>query len=728
MDRAADLALARMRADGAGPAALAAFARRLEALAAGPGAGLLEGSELEPVEDPPRLEDLPGDAGDVLRRTAVLKLNGGLGTSMGLRAPKSLIEVKPGHTFLDVIACQTRALGLALVLMNSAATRAASMAAAGGAARDFLQGREPRLWADSREPVSWPRDPALEWCPAGHGDVYVSLAESGMLATLRAEGIDWAFISNADNLGAVADGGIPAWAEAQGAPFVKEVVRGTSADRKGGHLARHHGRLVLRETAQVPEGDASFSDVERWRFYNTNNLWVDLRALDPAALDLPLIVNRKPVDPRDPASPEVLQLETAMGAAIGSIEGARAVHVPRARFAPVKTTDDLLVVRSDAYALRADGVLEPRFAGDPPVVALGPGYRRLDDFEARFGDRPPSLRGRSAFRVLRAFGPGRVNLIGEHTDYNGGLALPFAIEQGVTVEAMPVDGDEVVAVARDLADEDRFPAADPPRAEGWRAFVRGVVAELAPPEPVRLEISGDLPRGSGLSSSAALAAALCLALGAGDRDRVELARLCSRVENHWVGAHTGLLDQLASLLGREGHALRIDFRTLEVAPVPLHLGDWTLVVVDSGEAHSHAASGYNRRRAECAQACRTLGVETLSDAPDDARLPRALGRRLRHVRTENARVQDTIAALGAGDLAVVGALLDASHASLRDDYEASTDAVERTVAALRDAGAAGARMVGGGFGGHVLALLPPGAPTPAGASVGRPAPGARLLG
>src|SRR6478609_3082473 len=581
-------ALDRMRADGAGPAALAAFARRLEQLEAGPGAGLLPGDELQPIDAPPSLDDLP--AASALGRVAVIKLNGGLGTSMGLRAPKSLIEVKPGRTFLDVIVRQTEAAGPPLVLMNSAASRVDGV-------RDFLQGREPRLWADTHEPVDWPADPALEWCPAGHGDVYVALEESGMLATLRAEGVDWAFISNADNLGAIADARIPAWAEAEGVPFVMEVVRGTAADRKGGHHALHDGRLVLRETAQVPEGDDSFADVERWRFYNTNNLWVDLRALDPAALDLPLIVNRKPVDPRDPGSPAVLQLETAMGAAVGAIDGARAVEVPRSRFAPVKTTDDLLLVRSDAYALRDDGRLEPCFAGDPPVVTLGPALRRLEDFDAHFAGGLPSLRTRGAFTVRTAFGPGRVNLIGEHTDYNGGLALPFAIELGVTVTATPSDGDDVVATAHDLGETDRFARPAPPRGEGWRAFVRGVVAELGVEEALRLDITGDLPQGSGLSSSAALEAALCLALGAGG-DRVELARLCSRVEHEWAGANTGLLDQLASLLGRAGHALRIDFRTLDVTPVALELGDWTLVTVDSGERHSHADSGYNERRAE----------------------------------------------------------------------------------------------------------------------------------
>jgi UTP--glucose-1-phosphate uridylyltransferase len=297
------------------------------------------------------------------------------------------------------------------VLMDSFATaddtRAALAEHAGLDAEDFLQGREPKLDAETYEPVSWPPDPALEWCPPGHGDLYVALAGSGKLAELRARGVDWAFVSNADNLGAVLDPRIAAWADREGAPFVMEVVRGTAADRKGGHIARRRdGRLVLRETAQVPAGDDSFGDVERWRFYNTNNLWIDLRVLerlldaDPAGPDLPLIVNRKTVDPSDPSTPPVLQLETAMGAAIGAIEGARAVLVPRSRFAPVKTTDDLLLVRSDAYELTDDGRMQPTFAGDPPVVSLDRDvYAHLDAFEERFPHGPPSLRRARRFTV-----------------------------------------------------------------------------------------------------------------------------------------------------------------------------------------------------------------------------------------------------------------------------------------------------------------------------------------
>ncbi len=382
-----------------------------------------------------------------------------------------------------------------------------------------------------------------------------------------------------------------------------------------------------------------------------------------------------------------------------------------------------------------------------------------------------------------AFAPGRVNLIGEHTDYNLGLALPFAIAEGVTVRAeaalsgSPGEG-RVHAYARDLGERDEFPLAQPAAAPGWRAFVRGVVAELAragvPLVGARLEFGGDLPLGAGLSSSAALAVALCLALvdlgsrgagrsgrgGGGGRhdggggggssvggggkghgggvglgeaevmDRTELARLCARVEADWVGAHTGLLDPLASLYGAPDAALCIDFRSLRVEPVPLELGGWRLVVLDSGERHRHASSGYNARRAECTRASRLLGVASLREVSRSAvqRLPEPLRRRALHVLEENARVRRAVTALRADDLPAVGCLLDASHESLRDLYEVSTPAVEAAVERLRGAGAAGARLVGGGFGGSVLGLFAPGVSPPAGARVVRPGEGAHLLG
>jgi galactokinase len=329
--------------------------------------------------------------------------------------------------------------------------------------------------------------------------------------------------------------------------------------------------------------------------------------------------------------------------------------------------------------------------------------------------------------TVRAFGPGRVNLIGEHTDYNDGLAMPFAIERGVTVTATPAERYEVHAL--DLGESDAFTV--PERADGWRAFARGMVAELGELRPARLEISGDVPQGSGLSSSAALEAALALALlaiaGREPGDLKALAKVCSRVENHWVGAETGLLDQFASLLSEEGHVLKIDFRSLDVEAHPFELGGWQLVTVDSGATHTHAGSGYNQRRAECRAACAALGIASLRDAEDLGALDGTLLKRARHVVTENARVNATAEALDAQDLETVARLLDASHASLRDDYEASVGEVEDTVKALKAAGAAGARMVGGGFGGSVLALLPPGVARPAGALAVAPHAPARLL-
>jgi galactokinase len=342
-----------------------------------------------------------------------------------------------------------------------------------------------------------------------------------------------------------------------------------------------------------------------------------------------------------------------------------------------------------------------------------------------------------------------VNLIGEHTDYNQGLALPFAIAAGIAVEAEARDDRRIHAHAGDLDEHDEFSLTEPvPPAHGWRAYLRGVVAELrragVPLRGATLEIGGEVPRGAGLSSSAALEVSLCLALtelgcGVGEPaesdgrigrlNRLEIAQLCSRVENEWVGAQTGLLDQLACLHGAPDSALLIDFRTLEVEHVPLVLDGWHLVVLSSGERHAHAISGYNQRRAECDRACAVLGVESLREASAEqaARLPAPLDRRAIHVLGENERVRETVVALQAKDLPAVGQLLSASHASLRDLYEVSTPAVEATVERLLQAGAAGARVVGGGFGGSVLALFAPGVDWPADAHEVHPGTGAHLL-
>jgi UTP--glucose-1-phosphate uridylyltransferase len=330
---------------------------------------------------------------------------------MGMTRAKSLLEAKDGLSFLDVIARQVLAVRarsgarLPLVLMNSFYTRDDSLAALSRYSDleadlplDFVQGKVPKLDAESLKPVSWPADPDLEWAPPGHGDLYTSLVTSGMLEKLLSRGYEYAFVSNADNLGAVLDERILGWFAREGLPFVMEVADRTEADRKGGHLAARDGGLLLREIAQTPDDDVeAFQDVCRHRFFNTNTLWVNLRALDAlmrsrdGVLGLPMIVNRKTVDPSDSSSPAVIQLETAMGAAIDVFDGAAAVRVPRSRFAPVKTTNDLLVVRSDVYELDDESRVVAKKDRLPVVDLDSKHFKLLNDFEARFPAGPPSL-------------------------------------------------------------------------------------------------------------------------------------------------------------------------------------------------------------------------------------------------------------------------------------------------------------------------------------------------
>ena len=398
-------------------AAIDSFRHYYRQLVAGE-SGLLPEGELEPLDAVPSRDELPSaDAagGEELDRTVAIKLNGGLGTSMGMTRAKSLLEVKDGLTFLDIIARQILALRrrhgarLPLVLMNSFYTRDDSLAALArypelesDVPLDFVQNKEPKVRVDDLHPASWPADPELEWCPPGHGDVYTALVTSGTLEVLLDRGYRWAFISNSDNLGAVPEPRILGWLAAERVPFLMEVAERTPADRKGGHLARlRDGRLVLREIAQTPEEDLdSFQDVERHRYFNTNTLWLDLRALAGEltrrdnVLGLPMIVNRKTVDPSDASSPDVYQLETAMGAAVSVFGASRALRVPRERFAPVKTTNELLALRSDCYAIDDDWrvVLAPGRDGGPPFIDLDPAhYKLVREFEAHFPSGPPSL-------------------------------------------------------------------------------------------------------------------------------------------------------------------------------------------------------------------------------------------------------------------------------------------------------------------------------------------------
>ena len=404
---------------GVHPRAIDVFTHYYRQLESG-ATGTLAEADLEPIPALPKLAEVAvddGEAGSALAATAVIKLNGGLGTSMGMDRAKSLVPVRGEATFLDLIAGQVRAVRrrygvrLPVLFMNSFRTRADTLAAleahpdlaAPGLPLDFVQNREPKLRADDLTPVRWPADPDLEWCPPGHGDLYTALDASGVLTDLLSAGYRYAFVSNSDNLGAVATAAIAGWFAATSAPFAVEACRRTPSDRKGGHLAvrRADGRLVLRESAQTrPQDSDAFADIDRHRYFNTNNLWLHLPALadrlarTDGVLGLPLIRNLKTVDPADPDSPQVVQIETAMGAAVEVFDGSVAIEVDRSRFLPVKTTNDLLVLRSDVYELTDQQALAiaPRRARPAPYVDLDPAhYKLLRDFDARFPAGPPSL-------------------------------------------------------------------------------------------------------------------------------------------------------------------------------------------------------------------------------------------------------------------------------------------------------------------------------------------------
>jgi UTP--glucose-1-phosphate uridylyltransferase len=420
-----ELARKVMTEGGVHPRAIEVFSHNYHLLESGE-TGLIPEDAVEPVTDLPRLDQVDVDedaARAALADLAMVKLNGGLGTSMGMARAKSLLPVRGDDTFLDVISRQVLAtrerygVRLPVMFMNSFRTRDDTLAAleaypdlpVEGLPIDFLQNREPKLLADELTPVDWPDDPTLEWCPPGHGDLYTALEASGTLAGLLEAGYRYACVSNADNLGARPDARMAGWFAASGAPYAAEVCRRTPADRKGGHLVRRRSddRLVLRETAQTPTDDEERAgDIERHPFFHTNNLWFDLRVLARTLADrdgvlgLPLIRNEKTVDPSDASSPRVVQIETAMGAAVEVFEGAQAIEVGRERFLPVKTTNDLLVLRSDVYSVSDDGALSTTVDQVPLVDLDRAHYTRIDDFDQRFPSGPPSLRGARAFTVV----------------------------------------------------------------------------------------------------------------------------------------------------------------------------------------------------------------------------------------------------------------------------------------------------------------------------------------
>jgi UDP-N-acetylglucosamine pyrophosphorylase len=422
---AMDLFREKMKTAGVSQPAINAFERAYGQLVAKETAMLPE-SVITPVESLPGADDLPApdaeETAALLAQSAILKLNGGLGTSMGLEKAKSLLEVRPGVTFLDLIARQishfreTSGANVRFLLMNSFSTSADTRAFLAthpelGSADsiELLQNKTPKIDAATLEPAVWPANPEHEWCPPGHGDLYPVLAGSGALDRLLAEGVKFLFVSNSDNLGATLDPKLLKWFADSGAPFAMEVTARTPSDRKGGHLARSaQGGLLLRESAQCPDADLdSFQDIERHRFFNTNNLWLRLDRLrdileqSGGFLPLPVIQNKKTVDPRDKKSTPVFQLESAMGAAIECFPDAAAIAVPRTRFAPVKTTGDLLTLRSDAYQIGEDGTVQlvASRQGVPPKVDLDDHYKLVDQLDAALVDGAPSLKDCESLKV-----------------------------------------------------------------------------------------------------------------------------------------------------------------------------------------------------------------------------------------------------------------------------------------------------------------------------------------
>ncbi len=402
----------RMRAEGLPEIVINTFEHYYNQLAAGE-TGIIPEAEIQPIAELPETEgfgdDLVAAGQEALPQTILLKLNGGLGTSMGLEKAKSLLTIKNGLTFLDIIAKQAIHSKIPLVLMDSYSTSEDSLAALaqytdlqGEIPLDFLQHKVPKIVREDLSPAVHETNPALAWCPPGHGDIYTALITSGMLDQLLEKGFRYAFVSNADNLGAVIDKAILGYFATNDLPFMMEVAPRTEADKKGGHLAQFpDGQLLLRESAQcAPKDEAKFQDIGRYRFFNTNNLWINLSALKEVMaarnniLGLSMIRNNKTLDPRDKVSTPVYQLETAMGSAIAVFKGAGAVVIPKTRFAPIKKTNDLLDVRSDNYILTEDFrvLANPQRKLGRAFIDLDPEfYQFVENFEARFPAGPPSM-------------------------------------------------------------------------------------------------------------------------------------------------------------------------------------------------------------------------------------------------------------------------------------------------------------------------------------------------
>ncbi|MEA1946863.1 MAG: UTP--glucose-1-phosphate uridylyltransferase [Thermodesulfobacteriota bacterium] len=373
--------------------------------------GLISDKDIKPVapdeiEDATRIKEYTESGRKALRHAVIIKLNGGLGTSMGLTKAKSLLKVKNKKTFLAIIVKQAERCRVKLALMNSFSTHedtidALSMIKPSDSPLLFIQNKFPKILQEDLAPATWPQNPDLEWNPPGHGDIYSAIYTSGVLQCLLNTGIEYAFISNSDNLGANMDESLLGYFSENRLPFMMEVVPRTPSDVKGGHIARHiNGRLILRESAQCPQDEMdAFKDIKRYRFFNTNNIWINLKALEELikkhnTIDLPIIKNQKTLDPRNENTPKVFQVETAMGAAISLFEGAAAIRVPTSRFFPVKKCNDLLAIRSDRFVFskKDNLILNPGIGSRTITIALDPKYYgKIDLFDERFAEGIPSL-------------------------------------------------------------------------------------------------------------------------------------------------------------------------------------------------------------------------------------------------------------------------------------------------------------------------------------------------
>jgi len=448
-----DECIAKMKAEGIDPTIIDTFSFYYRQVANGAN-GMLHDKDIQPLDiheirENDCLMGCKKVGGAAIPRTVRIILNGGLGTTMGLTRAKSLIHAKNGLSFLEILLSQAETSNVALCFMNSFNTHEDTLAEIARLnplryPRTFIQHKFPKIWQENLRPAHWPTDPHLEWNPPGHGDVYISLYTSGLLETLLEEGIEYAFISNSDNLGASLDLRMLGYFSQNNLPFMMEVATRKPSDAKGGHLARHRsGRMILRESAQCPpEEIVAFQDISRYRFFNTNNIWINLSFLNEiikkeGLVPLPLILNSKPIDPRDEASPAVFQVETAMGSAISLFEGATAVCVPRARFMPVKSCNDLLNIRSDRYLLNDEKRLfrNPEVQTDAIRIDLDSRYfKRIDDFDARFSQGTPSLLACEALTVKgNVFFGNNISIIGRVT-INNPEPRPVILPDGTVIK------------------------------------------------------------------------------------------------------------------------------------------------------------------------------------------------------------------------------------------------------------------------------------------------------